>query len=66
MNLVINGIKREIENVTHIEDVLIALDYQNEFFAVALNQVCITKHQYTTIELNENDSIEILSPMQGG
>lgn len=66
MKLVINGKTQTIQHASTIADVIKTLGYEGDFFAVALNRVCITRSKYAATPVNENDEIEILSPMQGG
>lgn len=35
-------------------------------FAIAVNETFVAKSQYSETHLSDGDSIEILSPMQGG
>ena len=44
----------------------IELSGAREPFAVAVNNVLITKAEYEKCTLNDGDSIEIVYPMQGG
>lgn len=66
MLLRINGKKQNMETVITVADVIKALGYEGDFFAVALNRVCVARANYAATPVNENDEIEILSPMQGG
>jgi sulfur carrier protein len=66
MRLTINGEPREFPALRTIQDLLDALKYEGRYFAVAVNLQCIPRSQYELTSLHENDSIEILSPMQGG
>lgn len=66
MKLVINGAGRELEGVRTLKDVLIALGYEGNHFAVALNRSCVHRRELEDTQVSENDLIEILAPMQGG
>lgn len=66
MNLRINGKEQNIRSVVTVADVVKALGYEGDFFAVALNRTCVLRTKYASTPVNENDEIEILSPMQGG
>jgi sulfur carrier protein len=66
MLLRVNGKERRIEKAATLQDVIAALGYEGDFFAVALNRACIPRGHYGTTPVQEQDDIEILSPMQGG
>jgi sulfur carrier protein len=66
MRLIINGEIKDMHKTANLAELVAALGYEGEFFAVALNRACVPRGQYTTTTVNENDEIEILSPMQGG
>ncbi|MFT7560602.1 MAG: sulfur carrier protein [Flavobacteriales bacterium] len=65
MQLVING-KKHSTYSKKLHEILNELKLTNNNFAIAVNEVFIPKNKYTTLTLNENDQIEVLSPMQGG
>lgn len=65
MRLCINGKEKQV-NAATLADVVRALGYEGDFFAVALNRACVPRAHYGATPVNENDEIEILSPMQGG
>ncbi len=62
----VNGKEQNIATEKTVADVIQSLGYEGDFFAVALNRVCIPRTKYSETAVNENDEIEILSPMQGG
>ena len=66
MLLHINGNEQTMSDVATLVDVIKALGYEGDFFAVALNRTCVLRNQYATTSIKDNDEIEILSPMQGG
>lgn len=66
MKLTINGKESVLAEVQSIQDVLKALQLEGDFFAVALNMNCIPRSQYASTPVQDKDTIEILSPMQGG
>jgi sulfur carrier protein len=45
---------------------IVELDYRTEGFAVALNGTFVALKAYETTTIKANDSVEILSPVQGG
>ncbi len=66
MILQVNGKQLEAEYQLTLETLLGQLNYEVDFFAVALNQKFIPRNQYPKVELQENDRVDILTPMQGG
>jgi sulfur carrier protein len=65
MRLLINGETKDV-NATTVAEVVKALGYEGDFFAVALNRACVPRSAYAATKVKDNDEIEILSPMQGG
>lgn len=49
-----------------LSELLIHLDYRQQHFAVALNEVFVprTKHESTLVA--DGDAVEVVAPMQGG
>ena len=66
MLLRVNGKEQNIGTAANLADVIKALGYEGDFFAVALNRACIPRASYTSTTIKDHDEIEILSPMQGG
>ncbi len=65
MRLRINGEVRDI-SATTLASLLEELDLQGGHIATAVNGEHVPSPNRQTCALNENDRIEILSPMQGG
>ena len=65
MRLIINGAEQHLDAAT-LTEVIAALGYTGDFFAVALNRTVVPRCQHATTQLREGDEVEILSPMQGG
>lgn len=66
MKLRVNGKEQHIDKAGNLAELIALLGYEGDFFAVALNRACVPRAQYAATAVNENDEIEILSPMQGG
>lgn len=49
-----------------LADILLREGYTDSYFAVAVNQQFIPRTAYLETRLNDGDSIEVVSPMQGG
>ena len=65
MNIIING-KPEQTDAGNIAELVLSLGYEGDYFAVAKNLSAIPRSRYRETAVNENDEIEILTPMQGG
>lgn len=65
MNITINGECHIIELKTLSEVIGTFVDLDTPF-AIAVNEAFVAKSNYPDILLNDGDSIEVLSPMQGG
>jgi len=65
MKIIINGEEKDI-HATTIAEVIKALEYEGDYFAVAKNLVCVPRAKYAETLVAAQDEIEILMPMQGG
>ncbi|WP_018238690.1 sulfur carrier protein ThiS [Ensifer sp. BR816] len=65
MKLTINGEEHEFPAAT-LADLLALLDYEGDWLATAVNGELVHAADRRTHLLNDNDRIEVLSPMQGG
>lgn len=65
MHLIINGEPQTIAVAT-LSQLLAALDYEGDWLATAVNGDLIHREDRDDHALNDNDRIEILTPMQGG
>lgn len=54
------------ETGIYLEQLLIQQGYQDNYFAVAINQNFIPKAQYAHVKIQADDHIDIVTPMQGG
>ena len=76
MRISINGIVHDLDSSSSITQALEesnrSLAKQNneqlkpENFVIALNQNFVPRSQYSSTQLQDNDVIELLSPMAGG
>ncbi len=73
MKISINGISYEIEEDSSITQALALSNPPNsgtqtklESYVIALNQTFVPRSQYPLTKLQDNDAIELLSPMAGG
>ena len=65
MRLIINGETQTIAAAT-LSQLLAALDYEGDWLATAVNGELVQREDREDHALNDNDRIEILTPMQGG
>lgn len=66
IEIIVNGIRNEISNEMNVKEVLKELKYTKQGFALALNGTFVAIATYETTIIHDNDSIEILAPVQGG
>ncbi|HEY0235952.1 MAG TPA: sulfur carrier protein ThiS [Afipia sp.] len=65
MFLIINGERRETQ-ATRVDALLAELEYEGTHLAVAVNYDVVPRSRWAETPLNDNDSVEILTPRQGG
>lgn len=65
MRVIVNGEQKEIA-ATHVAALLGELDYEGSHFAIAVNYDVVPRARWADTELSDGDSIEILTPRQGG
>ncbi|ULJ74905.1 sulfur carrier protein ThiS [Rhizobium gallicum] len=65
MRLIINGEAQDICAKT-LSELLRLMDYEGEWLATAVNGELVHREDRADHALDENDRIEILTPMQGG
>lgn len=66
MQLFVNGEPQQVPDVISVQDLLRQLDYEPKSIAVAVDGDFVPKHQYEAFFLRPAQSVEVLSPMQGG
>lgn len=65
MLIILNNDPCEVEH-TRLDQVLLELGYNNAAIATAVNSSIVHKHNRCNTQLNENDRLEIVSPIGGG
>lgn len=63
--LTINGERKQVRAMTPRE-LLTELELEGEFFAIAVNRRVITRTRWDESILRDGDSVEIVTPRQGG
>ena len=66
IEVIVNGKRISIPQGLNVKEAVKALDYTQEGFALALNGTFVALSTYGTTIVRDNDSIEILAPVQGG
>jgi len=66
IEIIVNGIRTEIKSEMNVKEVIKELKYRKKGFALALNGSFVALSTYETTLIRDNDSIEILAPVQGG
>lgn len=66
LTIIINGKETRCARHLPINDLLYDLDIDKKTVAVAINREFVARSQWATRIIQENDRIEILSPVQGG
>lgn len=66
MNLIINGENKNIENAATLEALIKQLELSSERIAVELNLQVVRRSDWSKIELNEDDKLEIIHFVGGG
>ena len=65
MRIIVNQIEYELPHQSVISDALSLIEAKPPF-AVAVNMNFVPKTQYDQFALNENDQIEVITPVTGG
>ncbi len=66
IEVIVNGIRTEISQEMNVKEVIKELQYRKKGFALALNGTFVAIISYESTIIRDNDSIEILAPVQGG
>ena len=66
IEVIVNGIRTELSSEMNVKEIIKELKYKQKGFALALNGTFVAISTYETTIIHDNDSIEILAPVQGG
>lgn len=66
IEVIVNGKRTEIRSEMNVKEIIKELNYKVKGFAVALNGTFVSIATYENTIIRDNDSIEILAPVQGG
>ena len=66
IEVIVNGVRLSIPSGLNVRDTIEALEYKGKGFSLALNGTFVAIATYETTMVRDNDSLEILAPVQGG
>ncbi|WP_309497529.1 sulfur carrier protein ThiS [Sulfurovum sp.] len=66
IEIIVNGTRKTVSKEMNVNGIIKELNYTQEGFALALNGTFVAIATYETTLIHDNDSIEILAPVQGG
>ena len=66
IEVIVNGKRTSIPQNLNVKEAIKALEYKGKGFSLALNGMFVALATYETTIVRDNDSIEILAPVQGG
>ena len=66
IEVIVNGKRTEVSSEMNVKQIIKELNYTQEGFALALNGTFVAIATYENTIIRDNDSIEILAPVQGG
>lgn len=66
IEVIVNGNRTEVSSEMNVHEIIKELKYTQKGFALALNGTFVAIATYGNTMIRENDSIEILAPVQGG
>ncbi|HRC73682.1 MAG TPA: sulfur carrier protein ThiS [Candidatus Competibacter sp.] len=66
MLIEVNGEKKELANPRSLAEAIEILGYEGARIAVACNEEFVPRSRYASLQLQNGDRLEIVSPMQGG
>lgn len=65
ITLTVNGERRAVRAATP-QELLAELELEGEFFAIAVNRRVVARARWSDVTLTDGDSVEIVTPRQGG
>ncbi|MCJ8314362.1 MAG: sulfur carrier protein ThiS [Saccharospirillaceae bacterium] len=66
INISVNGEPKNINQQLTLSKVLNELSIDKQMISIAVNSDYVAKDQYDSLTINENDLIDILTPIAGG
>ncbi len=66
IEVIVNGKRTSVSSEMNVNELIQELKYKQKGFALALNGTFVAIATYENTMIRDNDSIEILAPVQGG
>lgn len=66
LQLTVNGEPQTLTKPEVLAQILTELGFGGQHFAVAVNGDFVPRHEYPSYQLKGGETLEVLSPMQGG
>ncbi|CAA6804670.1 MAG: Unknown protein [uncultured Sulfurovum sp.] len=66
IEIIVNGERKSVPHGLNVKEVVEALEYKGKGYCLAVNGTFVAIATYETTIVNDNDSLEILAPVQGG
>jgi len=66
IEVIVNGKRTAVSSEMNVNELVQELKYTQKGFALALNGTFVSIATYESTVIRDNDSIEILAPVQGG
>jgi len=66
INISVNGEKQSVKTKLSLTEVLSELNINQTMISIAVNSDFVAKDQYDELTINENDLIDVLTPIAGG
>lgn len=66
IEVIVNGERKSVSGTMNVTQIIQELKYTQKGFAFALNGTFVSINTYENTIIQDNDSIEILAPVQGG
>lgn len=66
ITLSVNNEKKNCPDNVTVEQLLLQCGFERNRIAVAVNTEFVSRAEYGSFQLHENDKVDILAPVQGG
>ncbi|MEA1880262.1 MAG: sulfur carrier protein ThiS [Campylobacterota bacterium] len=66
IEIIVNGERKNVPHGLNVKEVVEALEYRGKGYGLAVNGTFVAIATYEKTIINDNDSLEILAPVQGG
>lgn len=66
IEIIVNGERKNVPQGLNIKEIVEVLEYKGKGYCLAVNGTFVAIARYETTIVNDDDSLEILAPVQGG